>query len=155
MTPAATGLIVARDHRPTVPAPDDPSVVHTVTVRTDDVVTAVEARRNGRPAVLRLTPPFSGRMRARLHVADVDDPESIHVDPRDLLADDAPTYPEPAETGDALRGDPDERYTRERHRERHVAAVERWRETVRDRLADEVALETAGDAWSVEVRTLG
>lgn len=133
-------------------------MVHTIAVSTDDVVTAVEARRNGRPAVLRLTPPFSGRMRARLHVAatDYDEaPEPVHVDPRDLLAPDAPAYPDPAETEDALRADPEVEYTVDRHRERHVAAVETWRETVRDRLADEVAIETPAGTETLTVRTLG
>lgn len=133
-------------------------MVRAITVATDDVVTAVEARRNGRPAVLRLTPPFSGRMHARLHVVGAGydaDPEPVHVDPRDLLAEDAPPYPEPAETEDALRTDPDERYSTERHHERHVEAVERWRDSVRDRLVDETTIETADGPRTVEVRTLG
>lgn len=150
--------IVARDDRPDVPASDDPSVVRAITVTTDDVVTAVEARRNGRPAVLRLTPPFSGRMRARLHVdksGHGTDSKPVHVDPRDLLAEDAPTYPEPAETEDALRADPEERYSTERHRERHVEAVELWRESVRHWLVDETTIETADGPRTVEVRALG
>ena len=140
-----------------MPASDDPSVVHTVTVSTDDVVTAVEARRNGEPAVLRLTPPFSGRMRARLHVARSGydtDPEPIHLDPRALLTDGAPDYPEAAETEDGLRADPAVEYTRERHRERHVEAVERWREAVRNWIADTVAVDIADSSLTIEVRTL-
>jgi hypothetical protein len=53
----------------------DPTVIRTLAVRTDDAVTAVESnRRTGsRPGdgrgrvILRVTPPFHGRMRARLH----------------------------------------------------------------------------------------
>jgi len=136
----------------------DPAAVRTVTVTTDDVVAAVEARRDGRPAVLRLTPPFTGRMRARLHLDTAGyetTPEPVHVDPRDLLADGAPDYPTPAETEDALRADPDAEYTPERHHERHTAAVERWRERVRDHVADEVVLDTPSGPHRVAIRTLG
>lgn len=51
-----------------VPA-EDPTVVRSIAVTAGDVVTAVVARRStSRQPVLRLTPPFSGRMRARIHV---------------------------------------------------------------------------------------
>ncbi|GAA0258711.1 hypothetical protein [Halobaculum roseum] len=48
----------------------DPAVIRQLAVTADDVLAALEARDRGRrEAVLRITPPFSGRMRARLHVA--------------------------------------------------------------------------------------
>jgi hypothetical protein len=76
-------------------------------------------------------------MRARLHVsavvpgeaaaADADpereEPPPTEVPPGDLL-DDPPPYPRPDETADRLRVDPDVEYSRERHRERHDAALE-------------------------------
>src|SRR6056297_3579117 len=47
---------------------DEPSAIRSVAVTRADVVTALESnlRSDGR-TVLRVTPPFSGRMRARLH----------------------------------------------------------------------------------------
>ncbi|MEF8757758.1 MAG: hypothetical protein V5A33_05945, partial [Halobacteriales archaeon] len=102
------------------------------------------------------TPPYSGRMRARLHRTDAVPPEEfVHVRPADLLADDAPAYPHPDETADALRADPDVAYTRDRHRERHEDAVETWREAVRDHLVDRVALRTPDGPHVVEVKPLG
>ena len=48
----------------------DPSVVDTLVVHESDLIAAVEARdRNRRQTVLRVTPPFAARMRARLHVS--------------------------------------------------------------------------------------
>jgi hypothetical protein len=141
-----------------VPESSDPTVVRAIAVTVDDVVTAVEARHNGRPAVLRLTPPFTGRMRARLHLDTTEyerTPEPVHVDPRDLLTEDAPDFPTPAETEDELRADPDVEYTPERHHDRHTAAVDRWREAVRDHVADEVVTDTPDGPHRVAVNTLG
>jgi hypothetical protein len=174
------------------PDAPDPTVVHTVAVTVDDVVAAFEAnRQTGAETVLRVTPPFSGRMRARLHRTDVapgagreggpepgsepasepgdeptvgtgDEPTAgtaneghVHVRPADLLAEDAPAYPHPDETADALRADPDAEYTRERHRERHEAAVATWREAVREHLVDRAPLRTPGGTHDVDVVALG
>jgi len=142
------------------PESSDPSVVNAIAVTVEDVVAAVEMNRtSARQAVLRLTPPFSGRMRARLHVDQGEpyagDPEPIHIPPGDLLADDAPPYPRPADTEDELRTDPAVEYTVERHRERHAAAVDAWREAVPGAVRDELTLETDGGSWQVTVSTLG
>ncbi|WP_336002365.1 hypothetical protein [Halorientalis halophila] len=139
---------------------DDPTAIRSIAVRADDVVTALEAtRRSGQDSVLRVTPPFSGRMRARLHRENAseydEDPTPVHVDPRDLVADDAPAYPAPAETEDELRADPDEEYTRERHRERHTEAVGAWRESVADHVVDAVAIEAPSGPHEVDVTVLG
>lgn len=138
----------------------DPSQLRVLAVRVEDLVAALEDRlRRDGETVLRLTPPFHGRMRARLHVerageyAD-DEPTPIHVDPRALVAE-PPPYPEPAETEDELRADPEIEYTSERHRERHVDAVERWRETVRDRVVEEAVVETPNGSRRVEITLLG
>jgi hypothetical protein len=137
---------------------EDPTVVRSVAVTTDDVVAAVEARHDGRPAVLRVTPPFAARMRARIHL-DTEPyettPEPLHVDPTDLLDEDAPARPEPDETEERLRADPDETYTTERHHELHTAAVAAWREAVRDHVVETVTLETPSGPHEVAVRTLG
>ncbi|MFB6309505.1 MAG: hypothetical protein ABEH35_09255, partial [Haloarculaceae archaeon] len=124
-----------------------------------DLVAAIETNRTtARRAVLRMTPPFSGRMRARLHVVGdetYDEPRPVHVEPRRLVADDAPAYPRPAETEDQLRADPDEEYTVERHRERHEAAVQQWRNDLLDAIRERVTIETWAGPVEVRVAVLG
>ena len=151
----------------------DPRDVRALAVTTGDVVTAYEARRQSpRRPVLRVTPPVSGRMRARLHDpgpsaagADPDadvgpdfDPETgaLHVPPARFVDGDAlPAYPTPDDTEDALRADPDAEFTVERHRERHVVALEAWREAVADAIADSVEIRLDGGTHRVAVATLG
>lgn len=141
-------------------AEDDPRTVRTIAVTAEDVVSALEAnergRRDGR-TVLRITPPFSGRMRARIHVEqglDYGDPAPVHVPPGDLVAE-PPPYPSPDDTEDAVRSDPDAEYTRERHRARHVRAVEEWREAVRAGIVDAVELRLPDGTHGVGVAVLG
>ncbi len=139
---------------------DDPTVVRSLAVHADDVVAALEANAaRGAGAVLRVTPPFNGRMRARLHRAGGegrydDDPEPVHVPPERLVTEDAPTYPTPDETEDALREAKPE-YTTERHREFHAERVAEWRGSVRDHLTERVTLPVGADGHSVDVLTLG
>lgn len=136
-----------------------PRRIRSLAVTRDDVVTALEAnQRRDADAVLRVTPPFAGRMRARLHRAGTEggyegDARPIHVPPERLVRD-APPFPTVDETGDELRAS-EEPYTRERHRERHEIAVEAWRETVRDALVDRVTLSTADGPHEVSVSYLG
>ena len=132
--------------------PTDPSVVHTVAVTVDDAVAAYEATR-GRDArtVLRVTRPFSGRMRARLHVDQGIDDDTVHLPPERLVAD-PPPLPTPDDTADELRAVPDVEYTPERHRRRHEAAVEAWRRAVHERIVDRVALT---DDHAVDVVVIG
>ena len=112
----------------------DPEVVDVLVVRADDVVAAVEARDRGRrDAVLRVTPPFAARMRARLHVegaeGEYDGVEPVHVRPRAFLADGVPRYPG--------RG------------------AERWRSAVRDALEKRVVLDLDAGSRTVAVSYLG
>jgi hypothetical protein len=122
-----------------------PRDIRSIAVTAEDVVAAFESSRQGDDrTVLRVTPPFSGRMRARLHVRQAeapagDDPSPVHLDPEGLVAT-APPYPTPDETEDELRSAPDAEYTPDRHRERHVAALEAWREAVRASIVDAVEL---------------
>lgn len=137
---------------------EGPAVVKSVAVSAEDVVAAVEARRQrGERVVLRVTPPFSGRMRARLHVPRGDDASgpAAYVDPTDLLTDDAPSYPRPSETEDELRDDPGIEYTVERHRDRHADAVADWRERLPEYLAETTTLRTPEGDHSVDVAVLG
>lgn len=133
---------------------DDPRVVRSVAVTADDVVSALEYDRTGdRRAVLRLTPPFNGRMRARLHVeVDGEDTGAVHIDPADLVGDDRPDYPHPDETGEPS---PSDDYSPERHYEDHVDAVREWREAIRDAVVNAVEIETAHGPHRVEVKRLG
>ncbi|WP_159901741.1 hypothetical protein [Salinirussus salinus] len=137
----------------------DPTAIERLAVTASDLVAALETNRTtGRTAVLRVTPPFSGRMRARLHVEggeEYDEPRPVHVPPRALVAEDAPAYPTPAETEDALRADPDREYTVERHRARHEAAVEEWRRELLGSVREEAAVETPAGTVTVRVSLLG
>jgi len=139
---------------------DDPTVVRSLAVHADDVVSALEANAaRDAAAVLRVTPPFNGRMRARLHLAGGEgaydtDPEPIHVPPERFVTEDAPPYPTPDETEDALREREGE-YTPERHREFHAERVEDWRASVRAHLVERTTLPTPEGAHEVSVLTLG
>lgn len=138
---------------------DDPTRIRSIAVTVDDAVTALEAReRGGRRTILRITPPFYGRMRARLHLEGAEgtydgDVDPIHVAPTELFDDDAPAYPEVDETADRL-GSADD-YTTDELRDRHVEVVDRWREAVRDYVVDSVTLDTPSGPHTVDVKRLG
>ena len=138
---------------------DDPSVIRSLAISTEDLVAALEStQRSGRDAVLRVTPPFSGRMRARLHVTgddQYDDPAPVHVDPTTLIAASAPDYPTPAQTEDELRADPTETYSRERHHDRHAAAVDEWRASIGSHVVDTARLDTPSGPHEIDVTLLG
>lgn len=136
----------------------DPATIQSIAVTVEDVVAAAEANRTtDRTTVLRVTPPFSGRMRARLHVRQDSpaDDDSVHILPGTLLSEDAPAYPRPANTEDQLRADPSAEYTVERHREFHQEAVEQWRETVPAHVRESVTIETASNSHELTVHLLG
>ena len=130
--------------------------IRSIAVHRDDVASALEATlRSDREVVLRVTPPFSGRMRARLHTVGGgsgatteteggDAAPPVHIDPRNLVAD-PPPYPEPDETA---AKHPDASV--ETRRERHAKAVAAWRGAVRRSVVSSVAIE-AGDAAPREV----
>jgi hypothetical protein len=131
----------------------DPSVVRSLAISTEDLVAAIEAnRRDDRQTVLRATPPYSGRMRARLHVvqpeADEAD-ETLHVPPEALLSADAPPYPDPDETADELRADDAETYSVDRHREYHEQRVDDWRASLSDAVVDSIELPAVGHEVSI------
>jgi hypothetical protein len=130
--------------------PADPTIIDSIAVTVDDVVTALETnRRTDRRIVLRVTPPFSARMRARLHRPEGGIDDAVHLDPEHLV-DDPPGYPHPDETRD-----PDEPYAPERHHERHTAAVREWRDAVGEAVVDTVGIPTPTGPHRVAVKPLG
>lgn len=133
----------------------DPTAVRSLAVRVDDVVAALEANeRRDAEFVLRATPPFSGRMRARLHrEGDDDPPEPLYVPPEEFVGE-VPEFPSPDDTEDEIRADPGVEYSRELHRRRHEAAVEEWREAVRGAVVERTTVETAEGPHEVRVTTL-
>jgi len=138
---------------------DDPTRIRTLAVTAEDLLAALQARTQGsQPVVLRVTPPFSGRMRARLHVGQADyrgDPTPLHVDPDALVEESAPAHPRPAETEDELRADPDVAYTVERHHDRHQEAIESWRAQVREHVRERTRIETPDGSHEVTISLLG
>ncbi|MFB6191725.1 MAG: hypothetical protein ABEI11_00205 [Haloarculaceae archaeon] len=136
----------------------DPTAIRALVVNAEDVVAALEANeRRDAGAVLRVTPPFAARMRARLHVAggegEYDEPKPVHVSPDRLVAD-PPPFPTPDGTADELRGS-EEPYTRERHRARHEERVASWRAAARERIVTEATIDTPAGDHEVAVKTLG
>jgi hypothetical protein len=122
---------------------DDPTTVRSVAVTRGDVVRALELRERGGPrAVLRVTPPFSGRMRARLHVAgregEYTDPVPLHVPPDRLVRD-----PPPLPRADDTTGERPER------------ALAGWRRTVGERIAETTTVETPAGPHRIAVAVLG
>ncbi len=138
---------------------DDPTRIRSIAVTVDDVVTALESSERGsRRAVLRITPPFYGRMRARIHLDGAEgtydgDVAPVHVPADQFIDDDAPPYPEVDDTADRLGAAGD--YTTDELRERHVEAVGRWREAVRHHVVDRVTLDTSSGPHTVDVKRLG
>lgn len=142
------------------PSSSDPTVIRSLAVTDKDVVAAVEMRTtSGRNAVLRVTPPFSGRMRARLHVEVPDEygdesPRPLHIDPETLLAPDPPSYPRPEETEDELRSDSDVEYSVERHHEYHTDRVNAWRERLPGAIRETATIQTAQGPHEVSIAVL-
>lgn len=142
----------------------DPTVVSVIVVRAEDVVTALETNlTSDNQAVVRLTPPFSGRMRARLHVergvseerpASAERPQPVHIDPETLL-DDPPPYPRPAETEEQIRTDPDRTYSVATHHEYHTQRVTDWRQEIATCIRDRAPIEAPTGRHEVAVAVLG
>jgi len=138
----------------------DPTAIRSLAITVEDVVAALELNRTtARQAVLRVTPPFSGRMRARLHVVDAengdgDDENALHVDPDTLVAD-PPAYPTAVDTEEELRADPAETYSVDRHHDYHLDAVADWREAAVDAIRSRTTVRTPAGPHEVGVTTLG
>lgn len=133
-------------------------MIRSIAVTTADVVSALELNQTSSDhAVLRVTPPFEGRMRARLHIEQDGydrEPRPIHIEPSALVTD-LPDYPRPGETADELRADPEETYTVDRHHDYHTETVEQWRQRVPGAVRDRVTLDTPAGPHEVELSLLG
>lgn len=104
----------------------DPGAVRAIAVTRADVVDAfVYTKENPGTAVLRLTPPFHGRMRARLHVerSPAAGTPGVHVPPGELLE---------SSVADAYPGATDERDHAE------------WRRRAGDAIREQVSVEPIG-----------
>ncbi len=120
----------------------DPSSIRSLAVAAEDVVdAAIYNRENPGTAVLRVTPPFHGRMRARLHVFHDETgrvSDAIHLEPTQLLESEVLTaYPSFDEQLEAETSDPDQ------FRERRERELERWRERASNAICESVVLEPA------------
>ncbi|MFC7071563.1 hypothetical protein ACFQJ7_16770 [Halovenus rubra] len=139
-----------------------PTSIRSLAVTVEDVVSALELNQTtAKQAVLRVTPPFSGRMRARLHVDGTPEDETptngnrtLRIKPTAFLACE-PTYPTAADTEERLRADSTKTYTVERHHEYHLAAVADWREAVADEISTRTTIQTPVGPHDVEITTLG
>lgn len=123
---------------------DDPRRIDSLAIHTDDVLSALEARERGRRlTVLRVLPPYSGRMRARIHVVGGSGQEdgALHFRPGCFVTE-RPPYPTVDDTEDELRARGE--YELERHRDAHARAVDDWRDTVRARLRKQIELSLPG-----------
>lgn len=124
----------------------DATVVETIVVKATELVTAVEASERDRSTVLRVTAPFSPRMRARLHVRqnnDDSDPRQVLLTPQQLLAEDYPALPRSDETATTLRSGSGE-YSVDRHHDAHTEAVEAWRARLPEFASDRVEVPAFG-----------
>lgn len=140
-------------------ASNDPTQIRVIVVRTDDIVSALEANeQQSAGAVLRVTPPFSGRMRARLHIEGAEseyaDPTPIHIPPERFL-EAVPPFPNPDATGDQLRDNPASEYSPETHRTLHQEEVESWRSTLQSTILERTSISLQGDEHEVRIATLG
>lgn len=129
------------------------AAIRSIAVDAEAVADAfVYGRENPGIAVLRVTPPFHGRMRARIHVfRDDPGPEAAYCRPEDLLpAEVVEAYPV-GSGGDSEPGDADESVPRNAH----AGAIEDWRGRAERAIVDEATVERGDDRVRVEVRVLG
>lgn len=140
---------------------DDPSAIRSLAVSTEDVVDAfVYTQSNPGRAVLRVTPPFHGRMRARLHVSHetmgtaAHETDAIHIQPRALLTsavvDDYPAL----EAIEAQLADGESAATPAAIRDAHADALAEWRERAADSVVETVVLETDAESTRVDVTAM-
>jgi hypothetical protein len=154
----------------------DPRTVDVLVVHADDVVAALAATAQGRETVLRVTPPFRRRQRARIHVPGEMQPQhaappegnppgetppdqGTDVDPllvpaEAFVEEESPSFPRAPETEPTPAGSPE--YDVEEHFERHEDAVADWRERIPEHFRDRThAVGPGEERCEFEVRYLG
>jgi hypothetical protein len=131
----------------------DPDAIRSVAISAEDLLTAIEANAQGNDrTVMRITPPFSGRMRARLHVVqDEATDESMYIDPETVLDTSAPAYPRPDQTADELRDASDRTYSVETHREYHEQRLSQWRNRLSEHVLDSISVPAVGREINVSI----
>ncbi|MFC6733292.1 hypothetical protein [Haladaptatus sp. DYSN1] len=142
--------------------PSDYRVIRSLAVTANDVVMAYETNRSRRDqqAVIRVTPPFNGRMRARLHLVrhgdtyDSASVEPLHIDPAALVTN-PHAYPHATDTEAELRADPSTPYSVDAHYEYHRNAISAWRSAVSSRIGETVTLSGRHGPHTVLVKVLG
>lgn len=138
----------------------DPSRIRSIVVHASDVVSAYEAViRNATAVVLRVTAPYHGRMRARLHRIDHESTtgkiENLDIDPRVLIDPvRVPAYPEPAETEELIQNDPAVEYSTAVHHDRHRELIKQWRSEAKDCIVNQFHTETHHGSHVIEVKVL-
>ncbi|ELY47390.1 hypothetical protein [Natronorubrum sulfidifaciens] len=134
---------------------DDPTTIRSLALSPDDAASAYAyTQENPGEAVLRVTPPFHGRMRARLHVYQRDDTEltgAIHIPPESVIASDViDDYPRlEAALEDATPDETDE------IRKRHADAVEKWQARARESILEATTIDTDDGPQLVELKQIG
>lgn len=134
----------------------DPTRIRSVAIHREDLLATLEATvRDRGQVVLRITPPFAPRERARIHRPlgdEYDDGEpAIHLEPASLI-DEVPPFPTPPRTERELR-EREEPYDVERHHEYHAGRVADWRGTVHGAVRGRTTLP--GTDHEVELKWLG
>jgi len=150
----------------------DPAVIRSLAVSAEDVVDAfVYTQLNPGYAVLRVTPPFHGRMRARLHVSRDDLPGAetgaIHIQPRQLLESNVvAAYPtlESVDVGgeseselaskSESESEPETASGPETIRDTHQKALETWRERALEAIVNSVTFETDDGEKHADVKRM-
>lgn len=151
------------------PTSSDPTVIEVLIARHDDVLTAIESyNRGNKQTVLRVTPPFAVRMRARIHrILPNNDPEisldsgeatpeptsPINISPV-AFVDSTRPIPTVDDIEDQLRHTAAD-YSINQHHETYQAAIESWREDVAKNLCESITFDTATQQIAANVSYLG
>ncbi|SEH16136.1 hypothetical protein SAMN04487967_2455 [Natronorubrum sediminis] len=133
----------------------DLSAIRSIALAPADVVDAFAyTQENPGAAVLRVTPPFHGRMRARIHVFRTEDTEvtgAIHLSPESVLEERVVAdYPDLESTLEGADADETDAVRKE-----HAAAVEAWQERARESIRETVTLETDEGTQTVDLKLVG
>ena len=132
-------------------AESDPSRIRSLAVSREDVIDAFAYNReNPATAVLRVTPPFHGRMRARIHVSNELSAQtvwrdgatgSIHLEPESLLEQEVvDSYPVFEQVYASMNESESVGESGTDVHEHYERRLKEWRQSARNRVLDEVEL---------------